>query len=88
MTDQPLTRLQMEILEFERATWSPHALGRRDGAIYERFGHNPVRHAQLVLHILSLPAATAYDPVLVRQLQDRQAQLSRAHNRRGFEVAL
>jgi hypothetical protein len=87
VADQQLSRLQMEILEFERATWSPRSLGRRDAAILERFGHTPIRHAQLVLHILRLPAAAAYDPTLVRQLLARQDQRAAAHNRRGFEVA-
>lgn len=63
---EPLTRAQMEILEFERATWKYP--GYRESVILERFGHNWVRHAQLVHHIITLPAALEYDPVLVRRL--------------------
>lgn len=63
---EPLTRAQMEILEFERAAWS--SLGRRDHAILMRFGHSPTRHTQLVQHIITLPAAAEYDPLLVRRL--------------------
>ena len=65
----PLTRLQMEILEFERATWPRLELGRRDAAILQRFGHSPYRHAQIVNHLLDQPAALAYDPQLVNRLR-------------------
>lgn len=68
MNAQALTRAQMEILEFERATWR-HA-GRREGVILERFGHNAIRHAQIVNHLIDLPAAAEYDPALVRRLRD------------------
>lgn len=82
----PLTRAQMEVLEFERATWRYQ--GRRDAVILERFGHMPTRHTQVLLHIINLPAAAAYDPVLVRQLRAQQDQrrAARAGRGRGFEV--
>lgn len=65
---QQLTRLQMEVLEFERATW--RYAGRREAVIFERFGHTAVRHAQIVNHLIDQPAAAAYDPALVRRLAD------------------
>ena len=65
-----LTRVQMEILEFELATWHPRALGRRDAAILERFGHTPIRHAQIVNYLIDHPAAAEYNPALVRQLRE------------------
>lgn len=71
-----LTPWQMEILEFERATWA--SPGRRGQAIIERFGHNQVRHNQVVLHLITIPAAAAYDPQVVGRLtriRDRRAQI-------------
>lgn len=82
---QQLTRLQMEILEFERATW--RYAGRRDAAILARFGHSPIRHAQIVNHLIDQPAAAAYDPQLVRRLRNLRAERARQHSRRGFEPA-
>lgn len=69
-----LTRAEMELLEFERATW--RYPGARDTAIHNRFGHSPTRHAQLLLALIETPAALAYDPVGVnrlRNLRDRRA---------------
>lgn len=65
---QQLTRAQMEVLEFERASWK--YAGRRDAVILERFGHSPWRHAQIVQHLIDLPAALEYDPALVNRLRD------------------
>jgi hypothetical protein len=79
MSDQPLTPAQMEILEFERATWKYP--GYRDAVILERFGHSPIRHAQILHHVIDLPAAAVYDPTLVSRLQairsKRRAQRTR-----------
>ena len=80
-----LTRAQMEILEFERATW--RYLGRRDAVILERFGHTAVRHTQIVLHLIQQPAAEAYDPALVRRLRALRDKRASAR-RHGFEAAL
>ena len=82
-TSEPLTRAQMEILEFERATWRYG--GARDAAILERFGHSPTRHAQIVNHLIDQPAAHAYDPALVRRLLALRAN-HKTSRRRGFEV--
>lgn len=77
---EPLTRAQMEVLEFERAWWKYP--GYREGVILERFGHSPTRHSQLVQHIIDLPAAAEYDPALVRSLQEKR-EARRAHRTRG-----
>jgi len=77
--DYRLTAWQMEILEFERATWSKP--GRRAEAVIERFGHNITRHIQVVHALITLPAAQAYDPQLVARL--RRIQDARKAHRRG-----
>lgn len=76
---QELTRAQMEILEFERATWRYQ--GRREAVIRERFGHSAIRHAQIVNHLIDLPAAAAYDPTLIRRLRDIRDQHKAARAR-------
>lgn len=76
-----LTRLHMEVLEFERARWgSP---GRREAAIRTRFGWSTTRHAQVVDHLLDQPAAAAYDPQLVGRLRDLRAARARGRSSRA-----
>jgi hypothetical protein len=74
-----LTRAQMEILEFERATWK--YAGRRDTVILERFGHSRWRHAQIVLHLIDQPAALAYDAQLVNRLRNLRDKRRTARTR-------
>jgi hypothetical protein len=78
MSDQ-LTRAQMEILEFERATWR-HA-GRREAVILERFGHSPTRHAQIVNQLIDAAPAAEYDPILVRRLRALRDKRAAARTR-------
>lgn len=79
---EQLTRLQMEILEFERATW--RHLGHRDAAILQRFGHSPIRHAQIVQHLIDQPAAVVYDPVLVNRLREQRDRHKAARARSNW----
>lgn len=74
----PLTRLEMEILEFERTTWRHE--GHRLSAILERFGHTPTRYTQIVLALIDRPEALAYDPLNVKRL--RRLRDDRAAERR------
>lgn len=78
--NEHLTAAQMEILEFERATWKYP--GYRDAVVLERFGHSPVRHAQILQYVIGLPAAAVYDPALVRQLRDLRDKRT-AHRAKG-----
>ncbi|MBZ5736517.1 DUF3263 domain-containing protein [Nocardioides sp. TRM66260-LWL] len=65
--DEPLTELEMEILDFERLRWR-HA-GARESAVLDRFGWSITRHAQVVNALLDRPAALEHDPVNLRRLQ-------------------
>lgn len=58
--EAPLTPGEMELLEFDRATWK--YAGVRDAAIHERFGISHTVYVQQLLALLERPAATAYDP--------------------------
>ncbi|HTW17046.1 MAG TPA: DUF3263 domain-containing protein [Nocardioides sp.] len=75
--DARLSVRQAEVIAFERAGWFKFA-GIRDALVLERFGRGPTRHAQVLHHVLSLPAADAYDPATVRRLVERR-DLLRAH---------
>ena len=82
---EQLSRLHMEVLEFERATWKYS--GTRAAAILERFGWSEARHAQVVLHLIDQPAAAAYDPELVARLRRLRAQRAARSSRRvGFDI--
>lgn len=78
---QALTPGDLEVLEFERATWKYP--GRREAVIRERFGISLTRHLQRVTALIDHPQAQAYNAQLVRQLRDRRDQLVHAR-RNGF----
>lgn len=83
---QPLDRLAMEILEFERSITVTD--GRKDHAILERFACSPTRYHQRLQQTLDLPAAEVYDPELVRRrrrLRDRRAA-ARGARRSGWAL--
>lgn len=56
-----------EILDFERNWWK--LPGPKERAIRERFGFSATRYHQLLNRLIDLPAALAYDPMLVRRLR-------------------
>jgi len=55
------------ILDFERTWWLEN--GPKERQIRERFGMSPTRYHQLLVRAIDLPAALAYDPMLVRRLR-------------------
>lgn len=76
---EELTAQEREVLAFERTGWRSPDLKAQ--AIKETFGWSAARHEQYVSHVIDLPAALAYDPVLVnrlRRLRDTRRQLRRA----------
>lgn len=81
----PLTRAQMEVLEFERLSWK--YLGAKQAAIFERFDMSLTRYSQLVNHIISLPAAEVYDPTTVRRLRRVKEQQRASRDRRALPAA-
>lgn len=55
------------ILDFERE-WIRRP-GVKDEAVREEFGLSAARYYQVLNAVIDLPAAIAYDPMLVRRLQ-------------------
>jgi hypothetical protein len=56
-----------EILDFEREWWK-HP-GPKERVIRERFAISSARYHQLLNRAIDLPAAVAFDPMLVRRLR-------------------
>ena len=69
MAAATLTAGDMELLEFERATWKYP--GNRDAAVLERFGLSRTAYLQRLLALVEHPAAAAYDPLVVGQIRRR-----------------
>lgn len=65
--DRGLDAGAREILDFERESWKLTVPKAR--AIRERFGFSTTRYHQLLTRTIALPAAMAYDPMLVRRLR-------------------
>lgn len=63
----PLDESARELLDFERESWKLDVTKER--AIRERFGFSPTRYHQVLNRTVDLPAALAYDPMLVRRLR-------------------
>jgi hypothetical protein len=76
-TSLPLDQLSRDLLDFERESWKLTTTKER--AIRERFGFSPTRYHQVLNRALDLPAALAYDPMLVRRL--RRIRASRRRRR-------
>ena len=69
-----LTDRQKDILCFGRKWWLSGA--QRQQAIRDRFGVGPARFNRELAAIVELPAALAYDPLLVRRLRRRADELA------------
>jgi hypothetical protein len=59
-----LTDRQQRMLAFERQWWKRH-----DGLVAELFGCGLEQYRQELTQLLALPAALAYDPLLVRRMR-------------------
>ncbi|HKD97961.1 MAG TPA: DUF3263 domain-containing protein [Micromonosporaceae bacterium] len=65
--ERALTDRDREMLAFERQWWR-HP-GSKEQAIKERFGMSPTRYYQVLNALLDVPAALAFDPLVVGRLQ-------------------
>lgn len=66
-TERDLTERDRAILDFERSWWAEP--GSKETAIRERFELSATRYYQLLNEIVDMPAALAYDPLVVRRLR-------------------
>ena len=65
-------------------SWSSSA-GAKEEAIRREFGIDPTAYYQLLSRLIDDPAATAYDPMLVKRLQRQRA--SRHRQRSGRRLS-
>lgn len=82
----PLDPLACDLLDFERESWKLSITKER--AIRERFGFSPTRYHQLLNRTVDIPAALAYDPMLVRRLRRIRASRRRKRAAGQFGVRL
>lgn len=75
-----LTEEHAAILDFERAWWK--FAGAKEAAIRETFDLSSAVYYQRLNHIIDLPAARAYDPLLVGRLQRLRAARQRQRSAR------
>ncbi len=68
-----LVERERAILDFERTWWLGHS--SKEQAIRAELDVSPSRYYRLLQQIVALPAAMAYDPLVVRRtLRDRAAR--------------
>jgi len=67
VSDSVLSKRDRSILDFER-DWKRHAEAKED-AVHAEFGLTAARYYQVLNAVIDLPAALAYDPMLVKRLQ-------------------
>jgi Protein of unknown function (DUF3263) len=75
-----LTDRQQHMLVFERQWWR-HA-GSKEQAIREQFNLSATRYYQMLNQLLDVPAALAFDPLVVGRLRRLRATRSRARTAR------
>jgi hypothetical protein len=76
----PFGEQERTVLAFERQWWR-HA-GAKEEAIRREFGIDPTAYYQLLSRLIDDPAATAYDPMLVKRLQRQRASRHRRRTSR------
>lgn len=64
------------ILDFERTWWA--LPGPKERAIRERLGLSATRYYKALNELIDSPAASAYDPLVVRRLRVRRERRRRA----------
>jgi len=80
-TTAQLTDHDREILAFERQWWKYG--GSKENSIREQFDLSATRYYQQLNLLIDVPAALAYDPMLVRRLRRLRETRSRARLQRA-----
>lgn len=70
MTERELTDLERRIVAFERSWWKRG--GVKDQAVKDELGMSATRYYQLLGELIDVPAAMAFDPMLMRRLSRRR----------------
>ena len=80
MQTGPLSEQDTAILVFERRWW--RYPGAKEQAIREVFRIPVTRYYQRLNELIDLPAALAFDPILVKRLRRQRAELRRLRSAR------
>ena len=83
-----LTRLEQEILAFERQWWKYP--GAKEQAIRDKFQMSATRYYQVLNALIDKPEALAQDPLLVKRLRRLRAtrQRNRSAKRLGIDLTI
>lgn len=76
MESTELSERDRAILDFERSWWAEP--GSKEVAIRERFELSATRYYQILNELIDTPAASSYDPLVVRRLRRLRDRRRRA----------
>jgi hypothetical protein len=76
MESTELSERDRAILDFERSWWAEP--GSKEVAIRERFELSATRYYQILNELIDTPAASVYDPLVVRRLRRLRDRRRRA----------
>ncbi|MGQ0743419.1 MAG: DUF3263 domain-containing protein [Acidimicrobiales bacterium] len=76
LTPVTLSARDRDILDFERNWWTEP--GSKQEAIRRRLDLSATRYYELLAQVVALPAAVAYDPLVVHRIRRLQSQRRRA----------
>jgi len=81
-----LSQRDRDILAFERQWWQ--FAGAKEQAVRDTFAMSATRYYQVLNALIDMPAALAYDPLLVKRLRRLRRARQRARSARRLGIDL
>ncbi|CAN5687962.1 MAG: DUF3263 domain-containing protein [Nocardioidaceae bacterium] len=81
-----LSQRDRDILAFERQWWQ--FAGAKEQAVRDTFAMSATRYYQVLNALIDMPAALAYDPLLVKRLRRLRQARQRARSARRLGIDL
>lgn len=81
-----LSQRDRDILAFERQWWQ--FAGAKEQAVRDKFAMSATRYYQVLNALIDVPAALAYDPLLVKRLRRLRQARQRARSARRLGIDL
>ncbi|MDQ3325308.1 MAG: DUF3263 domain-containing protein [Actinomycetota bacterium] len=83
---EDLSQRDRDILAFERQWWQ--FAGAKEQAVRDTFAMSATRYYQVLNALIDMPAALAYDPLLVKRLRRLRQARQRARSARRLGIDL
>ncbi len=83
---EDLSQRDRDILAFERQWWK--YAGAKEQAVRDTFAMSATRYYQVLNALIDMPAALAYDPLLVKRLRRLRQARQRARSARRLGIDL